>query len=128
MWFSDLFAAVGRELTVQEPVMTWNLFLTAWLVPFCSAVSSAVVIAYVSYKWRKRDQKDAKIEELKLKLEEEKEKATAEWRKNLTETMCRVKGTIDLIENSLGEKIDKEDCIRSKGDLWKEINRLRGMV
>lgn len=120
MW-TDLFAAVTREVTVQEPVVTWNLFLTAVLVP----ISVTLLGIFISYKMKKRDEKDDEIRLLKEELADEKEKAVEEWRKVHQNILCKVKASLDNIEESLGNKVDKGDCIRERGDVWEAVNKLR---
>lgn len=122
---TDLFAAVGREITAQEPLVTWNLFLTAFIVPASAALASTVLGIFISYKLRKRDEKDAQIAMLRDKLAEEKEKSVVEWRQNHQAILCGVKSTLDAIEKSLENKIDKEDCIRERSDVWDAVNKLR---
>lgn len=117
---SELLAAVGavatREVTMQEPVVTWNLFLTAFLVPTCSAISSGIIIGYISWRNRKKEKKDREIDALKLAIEEEKLKNTAQWRKNHTEVLCKVKERVDNIYTCLDKKVDKDDCDRLMGN------------
>ncbi len=109
---AELFAAVGREVTVQEPVLTWNLFWTTILVPVCTAVSSAVIIGYINRKHKEREARYTEAAELRKEIEELKEKATKEWRENHTNIMCLVKTRLDGVVNGLDKKVDKEDCDR----------------
>lgn len=108
-----LFAAastVGREVTVQEPVMTWNLFLTAFLVPTCSALTVAVLVAYINWKHKKRDKRDEENDRLRRELEEEKMRNTIQWRQQHSDLLCRVKDKVENIYNGLDKKVDKDDC------------------
>lgn len=75
---TSLFAAMVREITVQEPVVTWNLFLTAFLVPISAALASMILGIFISYKLKKRDEKDAQIASLRDQLHDKKEKAVIE--------------------------------------------------
>ena len=126
MW-TELFAAVGREVTVQEPVMTWNLFLTAILVPFCSAITVGIIVGYVNRKMKKketddinyrmeREKKESEIHELLRQLDNEKLKATTEWRRHHTDTLCKVKERVDDFYEAMGRKVDKDDCDRLMGN------------
>ena len=126
MW-TELFAAVGREVTVQEPVMTWNLFLTAILVPLCSAITTAIIVGYFNRKMKKkeandikyrieREKKEDEINSLLRQLDNEKQNATFEWRKHHTDTLCKVKERVDDFYNAIDRKVDKHDCDRLMGN------------
>ena len=123
MDFISVALAIGKEIVITEPVMTWNLFLTAFLVPSSAAISSGAVMLYMSWRIKKKEKDDkryredrelreVKISQLEKELEEEKVKATIEWRKNHMETLCRVKDKVEDIYEALNNKVSKEDCDR----------------
>jgi len=125
--------ATGAKV-LQEPVVTWNLFLTAFLVPTCSALTVAFIMGYIHWKMKKQAKKDSEIAErkvkadaeiaerkmkqeeeitkLRLELEAEKAAATQTWRKTHTDVLCRVKERVDGIYEVLDSKVDKDDCDR----------------
>lgn len=112
------------EIASKEPVMTWNLFLTLFLVP----VSVSALGIYMRWMLHKRDMKDEQIELLKSKLIEEKEKSSDEWRQNHQEVLCRVKQTLDALLKNLQQKVGKDDCIREHDSTWKAIEELRNKI
>lgn len=85
---------------MQEPVVTWNLFLTAVLVPL-----SVGVLGFVAKRWitAARDGWE--------KYESEKQKNQEEWKARISGTLCQVKTNVDDIKYKLTEKVgwDKHD-------------------
>jgi arginyl-tRNA synthetase len=105
----------------MEPFLTWNLFLTLFLVP----ASVSILGIWLSWRLKRGDEKDKEIAHLIAKLDAEKQKATYEWREHHTAILCRVKQTVEGIDSRLDRKVNKEDCIRNTDDTWKAINELR---
>lgn len=121
---SEVLANVGREITVQEPVLTWNLFWTTLIVPICSGITVAIIVNYVNRKHKERDEKDKNILELMRTIEEQKQQVTLQWRENHSAILCRVKENVENIYSSLDKKVDKDDCDRLRRTSYKghEVN------
>lgn len=93
--------------------LTWNLFLTAVLVPGCFF---ALKINLHSMEKRRLDREE-KLAKALAETERLKEEAILEWRKNYTtaldngsRTMCSIKTTVDEIKKSLHDKVDWTHC------------------
>lgn len=56
---------------IQEPVVTWNLFLTAFLVPVCSALTVAFIMSYINWKMKNQVKKNEEIAAAKVKADME---------------------------------------------------------
>jgi hypothetical protein len=91
---------------------------------------------WVDHQFKKRDAASTKAENLERELAEQKESAAVklarvkeeaavkieaakelhvtEWRKNQTEVLCKVKTVVEIIEEKLDRKVDKEDCLREE--------------
>lgn len=109
MW-TDLFAAITREVSVQEPVMTWNLFLTIFLVPICSALTTAAIVGHVNRKYKLQADHAEEVAVLLKRIEEEKLKALLAWQQEHATKICKVKEKVDGIYDELNVKVDKDEC------------------
>lgn len=125
-------ALVAQEpRLLQEPLMTWNFFLTAFLVPVCSALTAGILMAYINWKMKKQEKHSAQIAQEKLEADEEinrlkreiegaKDAALNEWRTNHMDVLCKVKdkveGIYDELANLAESKVSKDDCDRLRGN------------
>jgi len=106
-FFSTVLAA-GKEIVAIEPVVTWNLYLTAMLVP----LSVMLLGAYLSNKMKQSDEKDARILALIEKVHIADLKCIIEKQQSHHDILCNVKGKVESIYNSMDTKVDKDDCDR----------------
>ena len=104
---------------MQEPLVTWNLYLT----PLAVGLSTGVILFYITRLFRKQDVKDKKIEDLLAEAILLKEQNTLEWRKAYTITVGHIKATVERIEKELTDKVSKEDCVRDKDHIWAAIDK-----
>ncbi len=122
----------GKEITANEPVITWNLYTT----PIVVAVSTGIILAFINRIFKKGDKKDLTIATLLAERESLKEIHLAEkevlkesklqlWQQSYTNTQCGIKNALDRIEENLGKKVEKDDCIRESTNKWREINNLK---
>ena len=105
---------------MHEPILTWNLFLTAILVPG----SVFFLGVYFNRVFKRRDQKDEEIKRLSVKIESEREQVIKDWRKSYTENLCSIKHTLNEINEKLTHKVSQEDCTRERKDLWDRIDKI----
>lgn len=108
MDFISIVLAAGKEITATEPVITWNLFLTALLVP----LSVVLLGAYLSNKMKQNDEKDARILALIEKVHIADLKCIIEKQQSHHDILCNVKGKVESIYNAMDTKVDKDDCDR----------------
>lgn len=91
---------------MPEPVITWNLFLTAFLVP-----GSLVILgAWIKRQFERRDEKDDRIAGLLEEREKKKEDAIMEWRQRFQSTLCDVKEKVDKINSGLQDRVPFKIC------------------
>ena len=108
MEFFSTVLATGKEIVATEPVVTWNLYLTAMLVP----LSVMLLGAWLNNKIRKGDEKDAKILELIEKVRVADLKCIMDKQKSHHDILCMVKGKVESIFDSMDNKVNKDDCDR----------------
>lgn len=110
---SELWAAVsdGKIITAQEPVLTWNLFLTIILIPLSVTLLGSYLKNIMAKHARDRE-----------KYEEEKEKHTEEWRTAIGNTICGIKDSLGEMRKEVVQKVEIEDCNNKSDKKWKMIN------
>lgn len=113
---------------MQEPLMTWNLFLTLFLVPFCVWGLGYWISLNDRKKAKEQDEKDRKLAEAIRAVEIQKEKELQAWRSNFQETLCGVKKSVDIIKDSVNNKVDYEHCGRSHAVIKQDIDHLRDLI
>ena len=96
---------------MQEPLLTWNLFLTAFIVP----LSIFLLGVWMNRSFKKRDAKDEEIRKLRGSIENRRET-----------NLCAIKKCLEEIKDKLNSKVSHEDCIREHKEVWDGINDLRG--
>ena len=111
--------------------LTWNLFLTAVLVPGCFF---ALKVSLHNMEKRRLDREE-KLADALAETERLKEAAIQEWRKHYTtaldngsSTMCSIKRTVDEIKTSLHDKVDWQHCkheMERFEDRMKAVKELR---
>ena len=104
---------------------TWNLFLTALLVPG----STLALKQYLDRKDKKREVKELEIAKLTEEKEALKEKSLTEWRDSYTKslstlstTLCSVKTTVEEMKESAHQKVNLDECHRISNEKWYRIN------
>lgn len=105
--------------------LTWNLFLTAILVPG----STLALKQYLDMKDRKRESKEAAMAKLLAEKEALEDKALSEWRDSymktlgsLSSTLCSVKTTVEGMKEVSHHKVDLDECRRLSEEKWDRIN------
>ncbi|MFA5394410.1 MAG: hypothetical protein WC346_00140 [Methanogenium sp.] len=107
-----------------EAYGSWSVYVA----PFFSAVSTGIILIFVNRMFSKRDSKDEEIAKLSKEKEELKSLVIKQAQDALSNTLCQVKGTVDRIEKTMSDKVDKADCVRELKDQWEAINILRDRV
>jgi hypothetical protein len=111
---------------LQEPLMTWNFFLTLLLMPLCVVLLGS----YINQKMKKyneeKNDKDNTIAKLLTDKEAKKEAEIREWRETYTRNQCEIKIAVADIRESLHKmdngKVDWE-AWRNKEDACKAEHR-----
>ena len=106
-----MFILDAKEISASEPVLTWNLFLTLFLVPL------SVTLLGI-YQGRRLDKQAKGWEAYHAEVKEHQ----IAWRKATTETLCMVKNTLDNIERDMNKKVSKTDCDDRSEKKWAMIN------
>jgi signal transduction histidine kinase len=91
---------------MSEPIITWNLFLTAFLVP----LGLLLLGMWINRQFKTRDEKDLEIKNLLNKKDDEKEKAIIEWKSSVTQTLCDIKTKVEILGGALYDKVTWEHC------------------
>jgi hypothetical protein len=91
---------------ITEPVLTWNLFLTAFFIPLCLLL----LWGAIKRQFKERDKKDEKIAALLEEREEVKESAIHEWRDRFDKNLCAVKLTVEGIREEMHTKVTFSIC------------------
>lgn len=118
--------------------MTWNLFLTVFLVPLCVGLLGMYFKRSMDDHSRARDKKDERIEILLKEKDLEKERSLNEWRQRYTDTQndiksvqCAIKNKLDEIGKDLQEKVPWEHCVNKEKEhkeSFRDVDlRLRGL-
>ncbi len=99
---------------MNEPLVTWNLFLT----PFVVALSTGLILVFVRSMFTQRDDKDKKIAELLA----EKESALLVGVKEFRE---RVDGKLEEISEGLILRVDWDHCTDRRKEQDTESEKRR---
>jgi len=104
------------------PVLTWNLFLTLFLVPFCVAM----LYGAIKRLFIKRDADVAKIAELLAEKQFMKDESLDVWRGGFTTLLNQIKERVDCIAEELHNRVTYTDCKERERELRenrKEFDR-----
>jgi hypothetical protein len=107
-------------VAVQESVLTWNLFLTAGLVPFC------VMLLYgaITRQLKARDTRDAQIAKLQAEAEAAKMLMLKEKYESFSAALCYVKGIVETISKEQQERVTWKHCDDVHRELRQEIRNI----
>jgi hypothetical protein len=109
------------------PVLTWNLFLTAILIP----VGLFLLYEAIKRQFKQRDAKDEEIAKLELEKDVLKEQNIKEWRDRFSTTQCAIKNKLDDMTEVLNQKVSWDYCEKQhlafKSDLKSLDDRMRGV-
>jgi hypothetical protein len=109
---------------VTEPIVTWNLFLTTFLVPLCVAM----LYGAIKRQFLLRDKKDEEISKLLEKRELEKEFHIRERWDQFTATQCSIKAKLDAMSKDLNNKVDWQFCHEKESDISRQIERIEDRI
>lgn len=88
-------------MSLTEPVITWNLFLTAVLVPSTMALGiwyiQHIITRHEKAKDAKKQEDDEQVEKLLKEKEVLKANEVATWRKQICEKLDEVKDCVDIL-------------------------------
>ena len=114
---SSAWAAVQEGVKIQEPVITWNLFVSTILT---------VAVGYMVWNLKRSI---AKADELKEKIIANAinalEKSIKEWQDGAKE---RTKSLCDKIDRLAHEKVDGHECDRIHNNLNETLNDIKKRV
>ena len=114
---SSAWAAVQEGVKIQEPVITWN--------PFVSTILT-VAVGYMVWNLKRSI---AKADELKEKIIANAinalEKSIKEWQDGAKE---RTKSLCDKIDRLAHEKVDGHECDRIHNNLNETLNDIKKRV
>lgn len=109
---------------MSEPVLSWNLFLTAILVP----TSIFILGIWINRLFKSKDAKDERINRLREEIDKKKEMELQSWRADYSQTICYIKQGIQKIQDDMNNRVSRDDCHRSQDDVWAAIDHLRDEV
>jgi len=115
-------AAMTSPTVVHEPLITWNLFLTAGLVP----LSVMILYGAIVRQFKARDLRDAKIAELMKEAETTKAVMIKERYDNFANTLCHVKEKIEEIAAAQQDRVTWEHCNDVHKELRRDLKELNG--
>jgi hypothetical protein len=106
-------ATVSTPVVVQEPLITWNLFLTAIIVP----IGLFILFFAIKRLFSARDKKDDEIKTLLDQRDLERQVAIKERYQSFSETLCRIKERVEEIAEAQTDRVTWNHC----NDVHKEI-------
>jgi hypothetical protein len=116
---------------VHEPFITWNLFLTLFLVPSCVSLLYFGIRRLFEKGDKARDEKDHKIaklleEQAALLAEKEELKETAihEWRGRFEGTLCQIKTKVEEIAETMPDKVPFGHCTAKEAEVRRDMRDL----
>jgi hypothetical protein len=116
---------------VHEPFITWNLFLTLFLVPLCVSLLYLGIRRLFEKGDKAREEKDHKIaklleEQAALLAEKEELKETAihEWRGRFEGTLCQIKAKVEEIAETMHDKVPFGVCDQREAELKQAVRDL----
>lgn len=95
------------------PGLTWNLVLTAVLIP----IGLIVLGAYIK-KLFKTSEKNQDL------LDDEKKKNLTEWQTRISNSLCAVKITVDEIKEGLHDKVSWNKYNEIKEEVIRDSSRI----
>jgi len=99
------------EKIVNEPVLTYNLFITIFLVPLCVTLLGA-------WQSRKMDRYYAGWDAYN-KLREE---TLNKWKEDTAKALCGIKESVDNVEKAVGNAVTTKHCEGAMTEAWEGIN------
>jgi hypothetical protein len=114
------FYAYAAPGTINEPAVTYNLYVA----PVVTALTSALILFFVSRKFTTMDEKDKEIKRLLEKKEIEKEAHIKERWDSFTATQCSIKTKLDEVSKDLNNKVDWSFCHEKEEEIERKIDRL----
>lgn len=111
---------------LDEPVLTWNLFLTAFLVPLSISLLYYGIRRLFAQRDQEQSEKDTQIKKLLAEREAEKEEAIREWRTRLADTQCAIKKKVDTIAEDMHKKVDWTYCEAKEKKIEERLRELGG--
>jgi len=123
----------------QEPVLTWNLFVTILLVPLSVMILYGAIVRFFKKRDKKeainkeeqdkkdaankeeQDRKDEKIRKLQDEKEVMKQAAISERYDDLKKTLCSVKDKIEAIGKEQQERVTWAHCEKEHAEVRNEL-------
>ena len=114
------FYSYASPGTIEDPAVTYNLYVA----PIVTALTSALILFFVSRKFTVMDEKDKEIKRLLEKKEVEKEAHIKERWDSFTATQCAIKSKLDEVSKDLNNKVDWTFCHDKEEEIERKIDRL----
>lgn len=100
---------------IAEPVLTWNLFLTALLVPLGLIVLGAVVKGFINRGFSQFQKGWDKYEEEKESNRKEKERDLVSWRDEVSKSLILLTTKLPILRT-------QDQCDEVHGDIHDMMN------
>jgi hypothetical protein len=113
------FCSYAAPGTVDEPAITWNLYIA----PTMSALTSALILLFLDRKFRGRDKKDEQIAKLLTEKDVAKEQAIIEWKTSVTKTLCDIKGKVEILGGALYDKVTWAHCAGQEKTILDKLEK-----
>ena len=123
-FFLTAVAAATQPNPIQEPLLTWNLFLTAFLVP----LSLIILGSWMKRQFEKRDKNDERIASLLEEREARKDDVYRERWDGLQKTMCLVKEKVEDISEKMHERVPFSVCDEREREIHKRLDNHDGRL
>jgi arginyl-tRNA synthetase len=104
---------------MTEPVLTWNLFVTAFFIPLCLLL----LWGAIKRQFKERDKKEEKISALLTEKEEAREAAILEWKNSVSKTLCDIKLKLDILGGALYDKVNWEHCAAQEKEIRTTLDK-----
>lgn len=121
-------AAQEAVKTVQEPVLTWNLFVTGFGLPF----GLILLGKYIESKIKSKAKADADLEAEKHKAlvtwQTHMEQTITSWQEGAKERTMGICKKLDEIRSELAGKRDEHICEKIHADIDKKHDRIEEKV
>lgn len=107
-----------------EPLITWNLFLTAGIVP----LSVMILYGAIVRQFKERDKKDDEIKKLQDEKDKLRQANLTEWRERFAASQCGIKDKLEEIDDKLNDKVSWKDCRDREAELTRKLERLDDQI
>lgn len=128
MFVSIVNAAEEAVKVVQEPVLTWNLFVTGFGMP----LGLWLLGVYIKGKIEAKAKVDQSLEAEKAKnlfaWQEHMEKTITQWQEGAKERTIGICKKLDEIRSELAGKRDEHICEKIHADIDKKHDRIEEKV